>query len=129
LFGLRRNAQVWLTRAFTTAFAATVVALFAFNGSANADSYTYCSGCTINGGGVYECPYWAYITLDYVHRLSGSSATIGAIAQYADDGSWGNWATSTATEVTHSYSGGRPAWGAAGNFGRGNYGFNAHVNY
>ncbi len=80
---------------------------------------------------MYLASGYAYITYDYVHRLSGpgSGVVIGAIAKYADDGSWGSWATSSATEVAHGYSGSRPAWGAAGNFGGGNYGFHAHVNY
>lgn len=99
--------------------------------SAEAASYHYCSSCTINAGSTRIAGSARYITLDYVHRLSGPSSgvTIGAIARYADTGSWGNYVYSTSTEVTHSYNGSRPAYGAATNFGAGNYGFNAHVNY
>lgn len=91
----------------------------------------YCDGCTIYSNSLVKATVARYITLDYVHRLSGPSSgvTIGAIAQYADNYAWGNYVYSTSTEVTHGYSGSRPAWGAAANFGAGNYGFNAHVRY
>lgn len=112
------------------ALAATMV-LVGATSSAFGSSFTYCNGCTINSGYAYESNTWAYITTDYVHRLSGpgSGVTIGAVAQYADDGSWGNYVYSSTTEAIHYYNGARPAWGTATNFGAGNYGFNAHVDY
>lgn len=98
---------------------------------ANAGTHHYCSSCTIYSGSLKLDPTAHYITLDYVHRLSGpgSGVTIGAIAKYVSDGSWGSYVYSTSTEVQHGYNGTRAAWGAAANFGAGNYGFNAHVNY
>jgi len=99
---------------------------------ATADGATahYCTSCTIGSGRLVEATGSHYITQDYVHRLSGSgSVTIGAIAQYADNGAWGNYVSSTSTEVTHSYGGDRPAWGAAANFGPSAYLFDAHVTY
>jgi hypothetical protein len=99
--------------------------------TASAASSAYCSGCTIGSNSLVKAATARYISLDYVHRLSGpgSDVTIGAIAQYSDNGAWGNYVYSTSTEVTHGYSGSRPARGAAANFGAGNYVFNAHVNY
>jgi hypothetical protein len=124
---LKKLAQAKLALVVAALCAAAMLA----PNSASAGTYYYCSSCVIGASSVYEAPAWAYINLDYVHRISGpgSGVQIGAIAQYADDGSWGNWAASTATEVTHGYSGTRKAWGIAGNFGAGNYAFNAHVNY
>ncbi|MBI2691968.1 MAG: hypothetical protein HYX29_08505 [Solirubrobacterales bacterium] len=112
----------------------SAVALLIGVGVANAEAatYGYCSGCTINGnGGSVTAGISRYITSNYVHRLSGPSGgvTIGARAFYTDNGSWGNFVYSTSTEVTHGYSGSRPARGSASNFGAGNYGFNAHVLY
>jgi hypothetical protein len=111
--------------------ACTALTLSIAVASAEAATYNYCSGCTISSSSLVKASTYRYITLDYVHRLSGpgSGVTIGAIAQYADNGSWGNYVYSTSTEVTHGYSGSRPAWAAAANFGAGNYGFNAHANY
>jgi hypothetical protein len=111
--------------------ALTALALSAGVASADGQTHHYCSGCTINAGLTYKDPNDYSITQDYVHRLSGPSSgvTIGAAAYYTDTGSWGNWVYSTSTEVTHGYGGSRPARGAAGNFGAGNYGFNAHVTF
>lgn len=113
-------------------FIATLV-LIICTGVTNAEAatYRYCSGCTIFSGVPYTAGGSRYITSNYVHRLSGPSSgvTIGARALYTDNYSWGNFAYSTSTEVTHLYTGGRPARGSASNFGAGNYGFNAHVLY
>lgn len=100
-------------------------------GSTNAGTHQYCTGCTIYGNSLFTDPTPHYITLDYVHRLSGPSTgvTIAARAKYVSDGSWGSYVYSTSTEVQHGYNGTRNAWGSATNFGAGNYGFNAHVNY
>lgn len=113
------------------ALAATVLLLVGVAAPASAATDHYCSGCTIYSNQLVENTYYHYITSDYVHRLSGptTGVTIGAIAQYADNYAWGNYVYSTSKEVIHGYSGKRPAWGAAANFGAGNYGFNAHVNY
>lgn len=114
------------------AFIATLV-LIICTGVTNAEAatYRYCSGCTIYSGVPYTASSSRYITSNYVHRLSGPSSgiTIGARAFYTDNNSWGNFVYSTSTQVTHLYSGGRPARGSASNFGAGNYGFNAHVLY
>lgn len=100
-------------------------------GTASAATYQYCSGCTIYANGYVKSGVAAYLTLDYVHRLSGpgSGVTIAAVAQYADNGAWGTFVYSSSTEVQHGYNGGRRAWGIAVNYGSGNYGFNAHENY
>lgn len=121
----RVRGHAFLLAAVTALTLSVVVAV------AEAASYNYCSGCTISSNSLVKAASSRRITLDYVHRLSGpgSGVTIGAIAQYADNGAWGNYVYSNSTEVTHGYSGSRPAWGAAANFGAGNYGFNAHVNY
>lgn len=107
------------------------LALLAGTASAEAASHHYCSSCTIYAWTSKVDPTAHYITLNYVHRLSGPSSgvTIGARAKYVSDGSWGSYVYSTTTEVQHGYNGTRNAWGAATNFGAGNYGFNAHVNY
>jgi hypothetical protein len=131
LFRLNNIARWQFARAAMTAWIVAVAIALAGAGSASAASHTYCSGCTIWAGSLVQANYSYYIVLNYVHRLSGpgSGVAIGAIAKYVDNGSWGNWAISYGTEVTHGYNGARRAWGAAGNFGNGNYGFNAHVNY
>jgi hypothetical protein len=111
--------------------AATIV-LTACSGVAVAEAatYHYCVGCLVRANSLVEAASARYITQDYVHRLAGpAGVTIGAVAQYADDYSWGSYVYSTSTEVTHSYIGNRPAFGAAANFGGGNYSFNAHVTY
>jgi hypothetical protein len=112
-------------------FLATSLSVLALAGPASAATDHYCSGCTIYSKSTVMAVYYHYITLDYVHRLSGpgSGVTIGAIAKYADNGQWGNYVYSTSTVAMHGYSGSRPAWGAGTNFGNGNYAFNAHVNY
>lgn len=120
----------WRTSACVTLLLLALVCV----GVAHAEAATsrYCSGCTIGGnGGSVTASTPRYITSNYVHRLSGPSSgvTIGARAYYTDNGSWGNFVYSTSTQVTHGYTGGRPARGSASNFGAGNYGFNAHVNY
>jgi hypothetical protein len=97
---------------------------------ADGATYHYCLSCLIRSNSLIEASQSRYITQDYVHRLAGpAGVTIGAIAQYADNYAWGNYVYSTSYEVTHSYAGNRPAWGAATNFGGGNYSFNAHVTY
>jgi hypothetical protein len=114
------------------AFIATLVLIIGTGtATAEAATYRYCNGCTIYSGVPYTASSSRYITSNYVHRLSGPSGgiTIGARALYTDNNSWGNFVYSTSTEVTHLYSGGRPARGSASNFGAGNYGFNAHVLY
>jgi hypothetical protein len=119
------------TRGVVCAIGATL-ALFACSGVAIAEAatYHYCNGCLVYARSLVEASQAKYITQDYVHRLAGpSGVTIGAVAQYADNYAWGNYVYSTSTEVTHSYLGNRPAWGAAANFGGGNYSFNAHVTY
>lgn len=118
-------------RASQSALVAIALLLVAGAPTAHAATDHYCSGCTVYSNQLVENTLYHYITADYVHRLSGpgSGVTIGAIAQYADTFAWGNYVYSTSKEVTHGYNGKRPAWGAAANFGAGNYGFNAHVNY
>lgn len=113
-------------------FVAASFVIFACSGAAVAEgaTYHYCASCLVYAGSLVEASSSRYITQDYVHRLAGpGGVTIGAIAQYADNYAWGNYVFSTSTEVTHSYTGNRPAWGAAANFGGGNYSFNAHVTY
>lgn len=109
----------------------TLLFSLAIVSTAQAGSHYYCSSCTIYAYSSYMDPTAHYIKLDYVHRLSGpgSGVTIGARAKYVSDGSWGSYVYSTSTSVQHGYNGTRNAWGAATNFGGGNYGFNAHVNY
>lgn len=121
----------WRKSAYAIGASIAVLACFGV-GYAQAATSHYCSSCTIGGnGGSVTAGTARYITSNYVHRLSGpgSGVTIGARAYYTDNGSWGNFVYSSSTQVTHSYSGGRPARGSASNFGGGNYGFNAHVNY
>lgn len=125
-----RQSSHW--RRIACLIASTLVLLLHAGGArAEAATYRYCSGCTIYGYSPFTAPSSRYITSNYVHRLSGPSSgiTIGARAYYTDNGSWGNFVYSTSTEVTHGYSGSRPARGSASNFGAGNYGFNAHVLY
>jgi hypothetical protein len=117
---------------FAICITGATLLLLAFAGAqrAQAATYHYCSSCLVYSGSLVEASQAKYITLDYVHRLAGpAGTTIGAVAQYADNYAWGSYVYSTATEVTHSYLGNRPAWGAAANFGGGNYSFNAHVGY
>jgi hypothetical protein len=109
-----------------------VLALLVCSGAAIAEAatYHYCIGCLIHAQEVWEAGSAPKITQNYVHRLAGpAGVTIGAGAQYADTYAWGSFIYSTSTEVTHSYTGTRPAWGAAVNLGGSNYSFNAHVNY
>lgn len=125
------HAQPVRRRILACAIGATFAILCVGAARAEAATYRYCAGCTIYAGSPFTAGTSRYITSNYVHRLSGPSGgvTIGARALYTDNNSWGNFVYSTAREVTHGYSGGRPARGSASNFGAGNYGFNAHVLY
>jgi hypothetical protein len=111
------------------AAAVVVVALFLAT-PAMAGTDTYCNGCTIGANTAIEDTQAFFLTLDYVHRLSGPScSTIGAYAHYTD-GTYGSEVTAYCTDaVQHGYNGSKNGWGGADNQGAGNYGFNAHVDY
>jgi hypothetical protein len=130
LFRINLTRFVRLREAVCIVGASLALLVSAGVSKADAATYHYCVGCLVYANSLVEASTARYITYDYVHRLAGpNGVTIGAVAQYADNYTWGSYVTSTATEVTHSYVGNRPAWGAAANFGGGNYSFNAHVNY
>ncbi|MBJ7353791.1 MAG: hypothetical protein JHC98_03115 [Thermoleophilaceae bacterium] len=120
----RLRGAICIFGATIAVFACSTVAV------AEAATYHYCNSCFIRSYTLFEASQAKYITQDYVHRLAGpAGVTIGAVAQYADNYAWGSYVYSTSTEVIHGYTGNRPAWGAAANFGGGNYSFNAHVTY
>ena len=130
MFRVTKTLPGRLRAAFCIAGASLVLLAGAGVAVAEAATYHYCVSCLVRSSSLVEASSARYITQDYVHRLAGpSGVTIGAVAQYADNYAWGNYVYSTSTEVTHSYTGNRPAWGAAANFGGGNYSFNAHVTY
>jgi hypothetical protein len=112
------------------AAAVPAVAALALAAPALAGTDTYCLGCTIGAQTSIEDTHAFFLTLDYVHRLSGPTcSTIGAYAHYTD-GTYGSEVTTDcATEVEHGYNGSKNGWGGADNQGAGNYGFNAHVDY
>jgi hypothetical protein len=95
-----------------------------------AGSHTYCLGCTINSNTAVEDWVANWLTLDYVHRLSGPTcSTIGAYAHYVD-GTYGSEVTTDCSDaVQHGYAGTQLGYGVAHNAGAGNYGFNAHVDF
>lgn len=137
---LRLISRRHLTRASAIACVTVVLLGAAFAGQASAASYTYCDGCTIygtdNGNNAIVSTNGYYITLDYVHRLSGPYCTnIGAGSVYYDYSLgryvWGSIVLQgdCSTDVQHGYNGDRVFWGGAVNYGAGNYGFNAHVDY
>lgn len=118
-------------RSLAAAVTVAAALLAAGAGPAAAGVDHYCVGCTINGNSGIQDTNGFYLTLDYVHRLSGPSCTtIGARAYYGG-GVWGGFAynLSCSDDVQHGYNGSQFGYGEAWNFGAGNYGFNAHVDY
>lgn len=109
---------------------ATVLATLVLAVPALAGTDTYCLGCTIGAHTAIEDTNAFFLTLDYVHRLSGPScSTIGAYAHYTD-GTYGSEVlTDCSDAIQHGFNGSKNGWGAADNQGAGNYGFNAHVDY
>jgi hypothetical protein len=110
--------------------AATALATLCLAAPALASTHHYCSGCTIGSSSAVEDWQAFWLTIDYVHRLSGPScSTIGAYAHYTD-GTYGSEVTTYCSDaVQHGYAGTKLGYGAADNLGAGNYGFNAHVDY
>lgn len=119
----------YLRRTLVVAVVAAIAAL-ALAVPALAGTDTYCLGCTIGAHTAVEDSNAFFLTLDYVHRLSGPTcSTIGAYAHYTD-GTYGSEVlTDCSDAVQHGYTGAKDGWGAADNEGNGNYGFNAHVDY
>ena len=120
-----RRAQRLVVSAAMAAVIALAVAVPAL-----ASTDHYCVGCTIGSGTAIEDPSMFYLTLDYVHRLSGPTCSrIGAYAHYAD-GTYGSEIFADCSyDVQHGYNGSNLGKGGADNLGAGNYGFNAHVDY
>lgn len=128
---MSRNRPLRRLSACLCAVVSTVAVSLSLASGASASTYTYCNGCTILGGAEYAQFAYFYLTLNYVHRLSGPyCTTIGARAWYAD-GTIGSYAynQSCSDAVQHGYNGSKLGAGTATNFGAGNYGFNAHDDY